>query len=138
MLESIAVARGTALRSFFTDHTIIARHACFAVLAQVLPVEFRDGRRIGLHQVQIDTGPGGLVDAMDLRAVVDDGLHAYVIDLRKVWPPLSEELIQTPPLDVDGHLYYTLRLNFENAAAFESAAIDCAEAVWRQEERVAA
>lgn len=105
--------------------SVIHRHGRFAVLNQRLEVMWPDGTSVALHPVQQDG-----FDSLFHRAIVTPGGLRIVFDLRKVCPPLRDDLPVTQARDVPGVVFYSLRHHLRTAAALVLAASTQFDAAW--------
>lgn len=98
---------------------------------QVMPRRFevmwRDGSTVALHLVSVN---GNAEADTFLRALQVDGGHWVYFDLRSVSKVLDAEIRSHLPRDVPGLVFYTLRHQFPNAAAFTVAAMQVSKATW--------
>jgi hypothetical protein len=79
------------------------------IAASAQAIKWADGSHIGLHQVFQRGAP-----ALFLRALQSD-THLIVFNLVDVVRELRNDLPQMPARDVDGCVFWTLRLAFKNA-----------------------
>lgn len=96
----------------------IASDGRYAVLAQRHEVMWPNGSSIDMHPVRLDG-----VDAMFLRAVLFEGLHWVVFDLRHLARHLAWELPAMPARDKPGLVFFTLRHRYPDAPACLAAAV---------------
>jgi hypothetical protein len=98
------------------DTQILTRNGPYTVLGQRHEVLWPNGSRIHMHVVH-HTG----TDEMFLRAL-KYGPEVTIIDLRKVHPPLADELPAAYDIDRVGLVFYTLRHSLGGAREFEDLA----------------
>lgn len=109
----------------YQDNRAVQHHGPHTVHAQRFEVMFRDGSAIGLHPVSIN---GDL--QMFLRAVQVDGLQWLVFDVRDYGSDVEADILRLQPRDAHGVVFYTLRLAYPNARAFQASLPRWARATW--------
>lgn len=100
-----------------TDTRIIARQSAAAgameVLAQRHEIMFRDGTAVVLHPVQAHGLP-----MLTLRALQRPDGSLQLVDLARLVRRLDGELRTTPPRDIPGLVFFTLREVYPGATLF--------------------
>ncbi len=91
------------------------------ISSQRAEVMWRDGSSLGLHRVHDVALDGSLRPAALFTRALPGGDWWHVFDLRAVAPTLADELPRCPERDVQGLLFYTLRLQHRNATEFRHA-----------------
>lgn len=107
------------------DTRAVQQHGPHTVHAQRCEVMFRDGSTIGLHPVSLN---GDL--QMFLRAVQVDGLRWTVFDVRDYGSEVETDIKRLQPRDAHGVIFYTLRLAYPTAKAFQASLTRWARATW--------
>lgn len=107
------------------DTRAVQHHGPHTVHAQRCEVMFRDGSTIGLHPVSL----GGDLQ-MFLRAVQVDGLQWTVFDVRDYGSEVETDIKRLQPRDAHGVVFYTLRLAYPSARAFQASLPRWARATW--------
>lgn len=100
-----------------TDTRIIARQSAaggtLEVLAQRHEIMFRDGSAVVLHPVQARGRP-----MLTLRALQRPDGSLQLVDLARLVRRLDGELRTSPPRDIPGLVFYTLREVYPGAGLF--------------------
>lgn len=105
-----------------SDARILRRSGGCEVIADEQRVEWPDGTAVALHPVRMN----GHND-MYRRALVLPGGLCLVVDLRRLCPPLRDDLMQLQERDHPGAIKHNLRLNFGTAADAVTRVVNSAD-----------
>jgi hypothetical protein len=103
-----------------TDKKIIGRVGSYQLAGAVHEVQLRDG---SLHRLNV-VHENGLPSTYLRGLPSGQGNAVSIFDVRKLAPPLAEDLPKAPARDVPGTITYELRGRYPTAAAFRTAIAD--------------